>query len=53
MDNETKAKELSHEYTDAMCCGSPMARSSVAFNAAMDMARWKADPHSPPYFLPH
>lgn len=45
MDNETKAKKICHEYTDATCCGSPMARSSVAFNAAMDMARWK-DEHT-------
>lgn len=41
MNNEDKAKQLYHEYEDAKCCGVPMARGSVAFNAAMEMARWK------------
>ena len=41
MNNEDKAKQLYHEYEDAKCCGAPMARGSVAFNAAMEMAEWK------------
>lgn len=43
MTNEDKAKQLYHEYEDAKCCGVPMARGSVAFNAAMEMAQWKDD----------
>lgn len=41
MTNEQKAKELYHEFEDATICGSPLSRGSVAFQASMEMAKWK------------
>lgn len=37
---EDKAKEICHNYRNATILGYPMADESIAFNAAMDMAKW-------------